>query len=130
MPPPDALDADSIAAQLGTAYTAIDAGERARHPARIAEIRQPGDIAGEALRLAGGAHAVTVVAADVPGALSLIAGALTAHGFDIETGDLFMVRRPVARRTTPRGGRFAPSRGRPGMPAARPMPSRGASQPV
>ncbi|MDE2694952.1 MAG: hypothetical protein OXH97_00345 [Chloroflexota bacterium] len=130
MPPPDALDADSIAAQLGTAYTAIDPGERARHPALIAEIRQPGDIAGEALRLAGGAHAVTVVAADVSGALSLIAGALTAHGFDIETGDLFMVRRPVAQRTAPRGGRFAPPRGRPGTPAARPMPSRGASQPA
>ena len=130
MPPPDALDADSIAAQLGAAYTRIDAGERARHPELISRIQQPGDIVGESRLLGADTHVVTVAAADVPGALSLIAGSLTAHGFDIETGDLFMVRRPVAQRAAPRGGRFGPPRGRPGTPAARPMPSRGSAQPA
>ena len=129
MPPADALDADAIAAQLGAAYAAIDAGERERHPDLIADIREPGDIAGESRPLAGEAHVVTVAAADVPGALSLIAGALTAHGFDIETGDLFMVRRPIAQQAVPRGGRFGPPRGRPGLPAGRP-PARGPSQPA
>ena len=129
MPALDALDADAISAQLGAAYAAIDVGERAGHPDLIASIREPGDIAGESRPLAGEAHVVTVAAADVPGALSLIAGALTAHGFDIETGDLFMVRRPIAQRAVPRGGRFGPPRGRPGLPAGRP-PARGPSQPA
>ena len=134
MPPPDALDADTVAAQLGAAYGAaygaIDAGERARHPDLISGIRQPGDIAGESRALSGGAHVVTVAAADVPGALSLIAGALTAHGFDIETGDLFMVRRPVAQHAAPRGGRFGPPARRPGAPPTRPMQARGPSAPA
>ena len=129
MPPADALDADALAAQLGAAYAAVDASERAGHPDLIASIREPGDIAGESRPLAGEAHVVTVAAADVPGALSLIAGTLTAHGFDIETGDLFMVRRPIAQRAVPRGGRFGPPRGRPGLPAGRP-PARGPSQPA
>ncbi len=130
MPSPDALDLDGIAAQLGASYEAIDAGERARHPDLIARIRQPGDLEGESTPLGGGKHALTVVAADVPGALSLIAGALTAHGFDIETGDMFMLRRPVAQPAAQRGGRFGPPRGRPGMSAGRPTPSRGPTAPT
>ncbi len=130
MPPPDALDADSIAAQLGATYAAIDADERAQHADLIERVAQATDIAGASRALGSDAHVVTVVAPDVSGALSLITGALTAHGFDIETGDLFMVRRPVERRAAPRAGRFRPPRGRPGTPAGRPTSSRGPSRPA
>ena len=124
MPPPDALDADSIAAQLGPAYEALDPAERVRHPSLTERIVAGADIAGESRPLGGDAHVVTVVAPDIPGALSLIAGSLTAQGFDIETADLFTVRRPAAAR---RPGRFGAPGGRPGMPRRSlppPRPSR------
>ncbi len=129
MPLPDALDADRIAAQLGPAYGAIDAAERARHPALTERIAVATDIAGEWRSLGGAAYAVTVVAPDIPGALSLIAGSLTAQGFDIETADLFTVRRAApARRPPPRPGRFRAAGGRPGMPG-RPLTPRATTRP-
>ncbi|MYA20519.1 MAG: hypothetical protein F4Z25_09765 [Chloroflexi bacterium] len=131
MPPPDSLDADGIAAQLGPAYEALDAAERARHPALAERIAAATDIAGESRPLGGGAHAVTVVAPDIPGALSLIAGSLTAQGFDIETADLFTLRRggaAASRRPPPRPGRHGAGGGRPGM-SRRPLPPRGPSRP-
>ena len=129
MPPPDALDADRIAAQLGPAYEAIDATERARHPALTELIATATDIAGESRSLDGDAHAVSIVAPDIPGALSLIAGSLTAQGFDIETADLFTVRRAApAPRPPPRPGRLGAAGGRPGMPR-RPLPPRAPARP-
>ena len=126
MPRPDALDADGLAEQLGPAYRALDAAERGGHAALLARIARPGDVAGESRAIAGGAHVVTIAAADMPGALSLIAGSLTAHNFDIETGDLFTVRRPDAAPPARRPGRFAPPAGRPGARGGRP-PARRAS---
>ena len=124
MPPAEALDADRLAEQLGRAYIAIDAAERARHPDLIAGITEPGAIAGEAQPVGNGGHVVTVAATDIPGALSLIAGALTAHGFDIEAGDLFTVRRAGPPTPARRPGRFGAPPGRPGPRARRPMPGR------
>ena len=102
MPLPDTLDADAIAEQIGPPWLALDAAERASHPALLARVERPGDVAIEARPLEGGGNgeagalAVTVAAADSPGALSLIAGAFTAHGFDIVNGDLFTLRRAAA----------------------------------
>ena len=118
MLPAEALGADDIAAQLGPRYASIEPGERAAHPDLIARVRGPGDVAGESRPIARGTHAITVAAADIPGALALISGSMTAHGFDIVRGDLFTVRRAAAPAPA---GRRRPRR--PGRPAGR---SRGA----
>lgn len=118
-PPPDTLESDELAAQLGPAYASLEAAERAAHPGLIARIRQPGDIAGESRSTGDGAHVITVAAGDIPGALALISGSMTAHGLDIHAGDLFTVRRAAGPAGSPRPRRFGPSAG------ARPRPRRG-----
>ena len=94
----EVLDAERIAAQLGAAYRALDPAERARHAELLARLAGPADVvleASPASSAAADARAtwiVTICAADGPGALSLIAGTLTAHGLDVVRGDLFMLR--------------------------------------
>jgi glutamate-ammonia-ligase adenylyltransferase len=95
MPPAHALDADRIAAQLGPPYLALDAAERARHPELLARIARREDMAFDARPALGadGGWIATICGPDSPGALSLIAGTLTAHGVDIVDGELFTLRR-------------------------------------
>ena len=112
--PPDALGADEIAAQLGPRYASIEPAERAAHPGLIARVRKPGDVAGESRPVGGDAYAITIAAADIPGALALISGSMTAHGVDIVEGDLFTVRRSVATAGRLRPRRFGPSARSPG----------------
>ncbi len=119
--PPGILGADDLAAQLGEPYASLEATERAAHPDLIARIRQPGDIAGDSRPLAGGAHVITVAAGDIPGALALISGSMTAHGLDIQAGDLFTVRRSAGQPVPRRSRRFGPSAA---APPRRPGPSR------
>ncbi len=95
MAQPEVLDAGRIAAQLGAPYLALDAAERARHADLLARLSGPADVVFDVRRAssaAADAWIVTICAADSPGALSLIAGTLTAHGLAVATGDLFTLR--------------------------------------
>jgi glutamate-ammonia-ligase adenylyltransferase len=106
------LDAAALAAQLATAELALTAAEQERALALLASAAA-GRFATDVAPSADGGWRLLVCAPDRPGALSLIAGLLTATRLDITRADVLTVREPAVpapARRRPRQSREAPRR--------------------
>ncbi len=117
-----AANVASPAEQLGVAYEAYSADERALHDQLLASVLRPEDVAVHAEAAGDDCWTVTVCTSDWVGALATIAGLFPAYGMDIESADVFTLRVPAPRpvRST---RAFRPSGRRPFRAAAeRPVP--------
>jgi glutamate-ammonia-ligase adenylyltransferase len=102
MPEPEGISSEALVAQLGDAYAALDAPLRARHIELLNALRVPSNAAVDVHALDGERYAITICAADQVGALSVLAGLLTAHGLDIRSAWIFTVALPRAEAPRPR----------------------------
>lgn len=118
----EAAHVASPAEQLGVAYAAYDADERALHEQLLATVLRPEDVALHAESAGDDCWTVTVCTSDWVGALATIAGLFPAYGMDIESADVFTLRVPASRPArSPRA--FRPAGRRPFRAAAeRPAP--------
>ena len=130
------LDASSIRSQAGSSYERFFEAERDRHVAMLAEAERTAEV-----QLHVEAHVITNVSApdaahgwtvtactvDAPGALSLIAGLLAAHGLSIDQGDVYTLRTPEDELPPGPSLRDAARRGG-GRSRPRPLPRRAASR--
>ena len=106
------LTLDALRAQAGSVYARFSAEEQTQHLELLARVGDASAVAfGVRPATVPEAWTLVVCAADHLGALSLIAGALSAARLDIIAADLFTVRVPAAGR--PR---------RPAAPGMRPPP--------
>ena len=97
----EAANVASPAEQLGAAYEAYDADERALHEQLLAEVLRPEDVALHAEAAGDDCWTVTVCTSDWVGALATIAGLFPAYGMDIESADVFTLRVPASRPSRP-----------------------------
>ena len=118
----EAANIASPAEQLGAAYEAYGADERALHEQLLATVLRPEDVALHADAAGDDCWTVTVCTSDWVGALATIAGLFPAYGMDIESADVFTLRVPAPRPArSPRA--FRPAGRRPFRAAAeRPAP--------
>ncbi|MDE2859905.1 MAG: hypothetical protein OYI31_02385 [Chloroflexota bacterium] len=114
----------SPAEQLGAAYEAYGAADRALHERLLSSVQRPEDVAVHAVAEGDDCWTVTVCTSDWVGALATIAGLFPAYGMDIESADAFTLRVPASRPSVARrSGGFGPGGRRPWRPAAaRPAP--------
>ncbi|MEE8421609.1 MAG: ACT domain-containing protein [Dehalococcoidia bacterium] len=132
LPEPQSPDRDAIKAQieaqLGEPYRRHDVATRQSHLDLIAAIERPDQVALRIDRSGEAEWTVTVCLADHVGALSVIAGLLSAYRVDIADADIFTITLPGASaderpaHPTRRGRGRPPRRPRraPASPPARP----------
>ena len=120
----EAANVASPAEQLGAAYEAYGADERALHERLLAKVQRPEDVAVHTEAAGDDCWTVTVCTSDWVGALATIAGLFPAYGMDIESADVFTLRVPASRPAAARPpGAFRPAGRRAWRaPAARPAP--------
>ncbi len=82
--------------------------------ALLEQVQSLTDVATRVRSVGGGAHALTIAAADQLGALAVLAGNFAAHGLDIREADLFTV--VASADPLPAAPRRAPPRRRPTAP--------------
>jgi glutamate-ammonia-ligase adenylyltransferase len=95
----------TVLTAIGDAYRGFSAAEQALHLDLLARVTAAEPLAFDVRARTDGSSVITVCAPDRVGALSLIAGALTAARLNIESADLFTLRVPVPPGAPRRGAR-------------------------
>ena len=99
------LTSDAVTTQLGESYGHYGVEEQARHVELLQAVQQPEEVA---VHVEGGADqhwTATICTADRVGALAAIAGLFTAHGFDIDSADIFTLDFSKPQGVVGKGGR-------------------------
>jgi len=94
-PSKDALDIQGLRQSLGASYERFNSADRAAHLRLLQSLRRPEDVALDIQPIGDERYTLTVCATDCAGALSVIAGLLTACRFRILKADIFTVHRPA-----------------------------------